>query len=89
MKTQKNTLLLLIAVAGIVFVFSCSSSTLKTDSQRIEWGHVGIGGGGAMFNPEVSPHDKKMAFATCDMGGSFVTYNGGESWRMFNLGSRV
>src|SRR6185436_14682832 len=24
-------------------------------------------------------------FVACDMTGSFVTYNGGESWRMFNL----
>ena len=61
----------------------------KTDGQRIEWGHVGIGGGGAMFNPAVSPHDANLAFVTCDMGGSFVTYNGGESWRMFNLGNMV
>jgi photosystem II stability/assembly factor-like uncharacterized protein len=53
------------------------------------WHFVGAGGGGAMFNPAVSPHDPKMAFVSCDMTGSFVTFNGGESWRMFNLGSPV
>jgi len=49
------------------------------------WGFVGAGGGGAMFNPTVSPYNPKDAFVSCDMGGSFVTHDGGESWRMFNL----
>ena len=49
------------------------------------WGFVGAGGGGAMFNPTVSPHNPKDAFVSCDMGGSFITHDGGESWRMFNL----
>jgi len=59
------------------------------NSRNDDWGYVGAGGGGAMFNPAVSPHDPKLAFVSCDMGGSFVTYNGGESWRMFNLHGMV
>lgn len=38
-----------------------------------------------MFYPAVSPHDPDYAFVACDMTGSFVTYNGGKSWRMFSL----
>jgi photosystem II stability/assembly factor-like uncharacterized protein len=38
-----------------------------------------------MFNPAVSPHDPDYAYVACDMTGSFVTYNGGKSWRMFSL----
>ena len=53
------------------------------------WGHVGAGGGGAMFGPAISPHNPDVAFVTCDMGGSFVTYNGGELWRVFNLSRMV
>ena len=49
------------------------------------WGFAGYGGGGAMFYPAVSPFNSNYAFVACDMTGSFVTYNGGESWRMFNL----
>jgi photosystem II stability/assembly factor-like uncharacterized protein len=49
------------------------------------WGFAGYGGGGAMFWPAVSPHDPDYAYVACDMTGSFVTYNGGESWRMFSL----
>ena len=62
-----------------------SSTPATTGGKRVEWSHIGIGGGGATYNPTVSPHDPKTVFLTCDMGGSFVTYNGGESWRMFNL----
>ncbi len=49
------------------------------------WGVTGYGGGGAMFNPAVSPHNSDFAFVACDMTGSFVTYNGGLLWRMFSL----
>jgi len=38
-----------------------------------------------MFWPAVSPGDPNYAYVACDMTGSYVTYNGGESWRMFNL----
>lgn len=38
-----------------------------------------------MFNPAVSPHNADYAYVACDMTGSFVTCNGGKSWRMFSL----
>lgn len=46
---------------------------------------IGPGGGGAMFNPTVSPHDAKEVLVSCDMTGSYITHDGGRSWRMFNL----
>ncbi len=46
---------------------------------------VGPGGGGAMFNPTVSPHDTNTVLVSCDMTGSYITHDGGKSWRMFNL----
>jgi photosystem II stability/assembly factor-like uncharacterized protein len=53
------------------------------------WTIVGYGGGGAMFNPVVSPNNSDYAYVSCDMSQSFVTYNGGESWRMFSLRGAV
>lgn len=47
---------------------------------------IGPGGGGAMFNPTISPHDVNMALVSCDMTGSYITHDGGRSWRMFNFG---
>jgi photosystem II stability/assembly factor-like uncharacterized protein len=46
---------------------------------------IGPGGGGAMFNPTVSPHDTNTVLISCDMTGSYITHDGGQSWRMFNL----
>jgi hypothetical protein len=72
-------------------IMSCN--TLKEKDVKVKnpngrndsWGFSGYGGGGAMFNPAISPHNEDFAFVACDMTGSFVTYDGGFSWRMFSL----
>ena len=91
MKTKKITQLDLVLAVCVSFMvttlFSCSSEVKKTESQPMEWRRVGIGGGGAQFNPAISPHDPNTVFVACDMSCSFVTYDGGDTWRMFNLGS--
>src|SRR5882762_5000258 len=46
---------------------------------------IGPGGGGAMFNPTISPHDANTVLISCDMTGSYITHDGGQTWRMFNL----
>src|ERR1044072_9178814 len=46
---------------------------------------LGPGGGGAMFNPTISPHDTNTVPISCDMTGSYITHDAGKSWRMFNL----
>jgi photosystem II stability/assembly factor-like uncharacterized protein len=38
-----------------------------------------------MFNPAINPADPDHVFVACDMTGSYVTYDGGRKWRMFNL----
>src|SRR5688572_27650574 len=49
------------------------------------WKILGPGGGGAQFYPTVSPHDPRLVLVACDMTGSYISRDGGESWRMFNL----
>src|SRR5580765_8540812 len=46
---------------------------------------IGPGGGGAMFHPSISPHDPNTVLVSCDMTGSYITHDGGRTWRMFNL----
>lgn len=46
---------------------------------------LGPGGGGAMFHPTISPHDPNTVLVACDMTGAYITHDGGQSWRMFNL----
>ncbi len=85
----------LIVLTGFIHGCWCAKDnphkeiTVNPNGRYDEWGFTGAGGGGAMFNPAVSPHDENLVFVSCDMTGSFVTQNGGESWRMFNLMSPV
>ena len=60
-------------------------SVKNPNGRNDAWGFAGYGGGGAMFYPAVSPFNPDFVFVACDMTGSFVTYNGGDSWRIFNL----
>ena len=63
------------------------SSSENSDIAQLQkdWVSIGPGGGGHVYVPTISPHDSDHIFVSCDMTSSFVTENGGESWRMFNL----
>jgi photosystem II stability/assembly factor-like uncharacterized protein len=50
----------------------------------VRWEPVGIGGGGGMFNPSISPHDPDLIFMSCDMGGLYRSTDGSETWRMID-----
>jgi hypothetical protein len=52
------------------------------------WKILGPGGGGALFIPTVSPHNPRTLLVGCDMTGSYISYDAGNSWRMFNLRDR-
>ncbi|MFD1140047.1 sialidase family protein [Larkinella insperata] len=88
-----GSLLLLI---GASYWHSSCAQALKAASQKPNasqhstgrndaWRYVGPGGGGAMFNPTVSPHKTDQVLVSCDMTGAYITHNAGEQWRMFNL----
>src|ERR1035438_8326596 len=49
------------------------------------WTIVGPGGGGTMIAPTISPHDPRIVLEHCDMTGAYITLDGAQSWRMFNL----
>ncbi len=84
----------LLLLAGII-LNNCTLPQAKNNQTNFPtarndaWSITGPGGGGAMFNPAVSPFDPDYAYVSCDMTGAYVTYNGGDSWRMFNLRSTV
>ena len=86
----------IVEIPGLLFLTVILITSCKTDKENSvqlsnpngrndNWGFTGYGGGGAMFWPAVSPHDPDYVYVACDMTGSFVTYNGGKSWRMFSL----
>lgn len=41
---------------------------------------IGIGGGGAFFNPMIDPTDENKYYVTSDMGGLYYSHNKGETW---------
>ncbi len=66
--------------------------TTQAASQTVhasEFHIVGPGGGGAMFHPTIDPRDSKEVLVACDMTGAYISHDGGNSWRMFNLRGTV
>src|SRR5712691_11219499 len=67
---------------AIAFVFCLTSVWAERPGNfRV----IGPGGGGAMFNPTISPLDVNTVLVSCDMTGSYITHDGGQTWRMFSL----
>jgi photosystem II stability/assembly factor-like uncharacterized protein len=64
----------------VAVCLSCSAAERPGDFRII-----GPGGGGAMFNPTISPLDTNTVLISCDMTGSYITHDAGQTWRMFNL----
>ena len=93
MKPVIQLVLSIIVLSTLLFGCSLSSmeqsdavsGQMNSNTRNDAWSFVGPGGGGAMFNPAINPANPNHAFVSCDMTGSFVTYDGGEHWRMFNL----
>src|SRR5437868_13440217 len=66
---------------GIILALAFAGSSRRPGNFRV----IGPGGGGAMFNPTISPHDANTVLVSCDMTGSYITHDAGRTWRMFNL----
>jgi len=64
---------------------SSSFSAPRFDAWRI----LGPGGGGAQFYPAVSPLDPRLVLVACDMTGAYISHDGGDSWRLFDLRAPV
>ena len=71
-------LCVLVVVAGLLT--SCGEA--KEGAIEVTWEPVGIGGGGGVFTPSISPHDERLMFVACDMGGWYRSTDGGNHWRM-------
>ncbi|MEE9445803.1 MAG: hypothetical protein V3V19_09085 [Cocleimonas sp.] len=48
----------------------------------VSWTSVGMGGGGGIELPSISPHNKDTVFITTDMSGVYKTENFGENWSL-------
>jgi photosystem II stability/assembly factor-like uncharacterized protein len=82
-----------VALSAVVCLFAArldaSPAPPPSAPRHDAWIVIGPGGGGAQFHPAINPHDPKKILVNSDMTCSFVSEDGGSSWRMFNLRSPV
>lgn len=67
--------LVCLAAVGLYLTFNNQSPQSPTTITRI-----GIGGGGAFFNPMIDPTDEKVFYVTSDMGALYYSHNQGQTW---------
>jgi photosystem II stability/assembly factor-like uncharacterized protein len=70
------------AASMLVALAAADGPAPRLDAWRI----LGPGGGGTFYRPVVSPHDPSLVVETTDMTSGYVSTDGGESWRLFQLG---
>jgi len=78
-----------LAVAGVAVIFlnACNTVTQNVAKENIEtgWEKIGPGGGGATFIPTFSYQDAANFLIRCDMTGSYLTKDGGQSYQQINF----
>jgi len=76
-------LAIIIAVAGSVgvWVLLRDKNVQPPRQTNAEIERIGIGGGGAFFNPMIDPTNKDIYYVTSDMGALYYSYNQGASWK--------
>jgi photosystem II stability/assembly factor-like uncharacterized protein len=74
-----------LAIASVVLSIAAAAQISGQATRQDAWQIVGPGGGGTMIDPTISPHDSNLVVEHCDMTGGYITQDGGQSWRMFNL----
>ncbi len=81
-------LLLKVYLLCAVFLFQACKSKIETTKQSVDdrkWEKLGPGGGGAIFIPTFSYDSPDDFLLRCDMTGSYLTKNGGDSYQQINL----
>ncbi|MGC4034435.1 MAG: hypothetical protein QM764_00640 [Chitinophagaceae bacterium] len=66
-------------------VVACSTRSEKETIAKNNWEIIGPGGGGATFIPTFSYHSPDKFLLRCDMTGSYLTEDGGQSFRQINF----
>ena len=69
-----------VCVLALVFI----SAGAAFGQAKIAWQSTGLCGGGGLMNPAVSPLDRNLIFTESDMGGKYVSRDGGKTWTMYN-----
>ena len=68
--------------AAIVLLALAAAGALAAPT----WRSLGPGGGGWIPCLAVSPHDSRVVYAGCDVGGFYKSTDAGDTWRICNTG---
>lgn len=79
------------AIACFLGISGCNTRTAddRPDFSSLKATSLGIGGGGAVFTPEISPFNANEMAVTVDMGGVYISHNAGAKWDRKNLNGQV
>src|SRR6516162_8724211 len=69
---------------GCLFLAVPSSADGQTARLPQTWMALGLGGGGAMYTPAISPADPKRMLLSCDMSGVYRSIDGGKNWELIH-----
>lgn len=67
-------------ISSLIVLLILLIAPISLNAQPSQWRSIGMGGGGALFLPSISPYDGKNIFIACDMTELFHSTDRGESW---------
>lgn len=93
---MKNKILMLsiIFILLLTIVVICNKTAANEDAdiviedintEQLIATNLGIGGGGALFEPKISPHNANEMLVIPDMGGIYISHDKGLQWHRENL----
>ncbi|MHC4712741.1 MAG: WD40/YVTN/BNR-like repeat-containing protein, partial [Planctomycetota bacterium] len=72
------------AIMTVFLVTALAACANAAEGLFRPWEPVGPGGGGGNFRAAISPHDTRLYFAACDMGGFYRSEDAGANWAMID-----
>ncbi len=70
---------------SIVCLTACLTPAATTPADnRANWQPIGLSGGGGLAHPAISPHEPGVVLAESDMGGRYLSHDGGRTWSMIH-----